>query len=283
MKRLKKVYIEITNICNKNCSFCSISSLKKKNMLLEEFEHILQQIKPYSDYIYLHVKGEPLLHPNFKELLILCEKYEMFVNITTNGSLLKYQKEIIKQSKCIRQINISFQSFETSTKEIDDILDTVLELLKSKSIYICYRFWALKELKFTSTNEKIIKKIIKKHGLKNDIIEHIYSELNVKLGLNLYLNKDILFEWPSLKNEPVLDCTCYCLRKQLAILVDGTVVPCCLDSEGIINLGNIFTTPLKDILKQKRVQTIISNFQQGKCTEELCQKCSYRRKFKKMI
>jgi len=283
MKKFKKIYIEITNICNKNCSFCSSSSLKKKTMKIEEFEHILKEIKPYSDYIYLHVKGEPLLHPDLKTLLNLCEKYEMFVNITTNGTLLKKQKEIIKNSKCIRQINISFQSFEENMNEVEDILDTVLYLLEHTSIYFCYRFWALKNLKFSKLNEKIIKKIIEKHNIEEKTIKNIYSLSNIKLQKNLFLNKDILFEWPSLDNNYVEESTCYGLRRQFAILVDGTVVPCCLDSEGIINLGNIFTTPLKTILEQDRTQKIIQNFQQGKCQEELCKKCSYRRRFKKMI
>lgn len=283
MKKFKKVYIEITNTCNKNCSFCSSSSLKKKTMKIKEFEHILKEIKPYSDYIYLHVKGEPLLHPDLKTLLNLCEKYEIFVNITTNGTLLKKQKEIIKNSKCIRQINISFQSFEENINEVEDILDTVLYLLENTSIYFCYRFWALKNLKFSKLNEKIIKKIIEKHNIEEKTIENIYSLSNIKLQENLFLNKDILFEWPSLDNDYVEESTCYGLRRQLAILVDGTVVPCCLDSEGIINLGNIFITPLKTILEQDRTQKIIQNFQHGKCQEELCKKCSYRRRFKKMV
>lgn len=283
MKKFKKVYIEITNTCNKNCSFCSSSSLKKKTMKIKEFEHILKEIKPYSDYIYLHVKGEPLLHPDLKTLLNLCEKYEIFVNITTNGTLLKKQKEIIKNSKFIRQINISFQSFEKNMNEVEDILDTVLYLLENTSIYFCYRFWALKNLKFSKLNEKIIKKIIEKHNIEEKTIENIYTLPNIKLQENLFLNKDILFEWPSLDNDYVEESTCYGLRRQLAILVDGTVVPCCLDSEGIINLGNIFITPLKTILEQDRTQKIIQNFQQGKCQEELCKKCSYRRRFKKMV
>lgn len=283
MKQFKKIYIEITNICNKNCSFCTPSSLKKKSMTLEEFEHILKQIKPYSDYIYLHVKGEPLLHPNFKEILELCTKYKIYVNITTNGTFLNKNKEIIQNANCVRQINISFQSFETSTEKSDELIDAVSYLLENTSIYICYRFWALKDLKFSPLNEKIIEKIVQKHKLETKIVDNIYALSNIKLKNNLFLNKDILFEWPSLKNKEVLESSCYGLRKHLAILVDGTVVPCCLDSEGIINLGNIFEKPLKEILQQERVINIVSKFQQGKCQEELCKRCSYRRKFKKMI
>ena len=37
MKKYKKIYIEITNNCNLNCSFCSKVNRAKRNMTLDEY------------------------------------------------------------------------------------------------------------------------------------------------------------------------------------------------------------------------------------------------------
>ena len=109
MKKFRKVYVEITNICNMNCSFCPETKRAKAFMKCEDFEHVLNEIEPFTDYVYLHVKGEPMLHPNLKEILSLCEKYNLKVNISTNGTLLKDKYELLKD---IRQLNVSLHSFE---------------------------------------------------------------------------------------------------------------------------------------------------------------------------
>ena len=115
--RFKKIYIEITNICNKNCSFCSKSSRKKEEMSPTDFEFIIKQVKKFTNYIYLHVKGEPLLHSEFERIIQICDENNMQVNLTTNGTLISKQQEVIANSKCIRQINISIHSI----KEKDEI------------------------------------------------------------------------------------------------------------------------------------------------------------------
>lgn len=283
MKRFKKVYIEITNICNKNCSFCSSNNRPLENMSLVKFEHILKEIQPYTDYIYLHVKGEPLLHPEFPSILDLCKKYQMKVNITTNATLLKKYAEIIKQNPFIYQINISLQSFEENTACIDEILTTVEELLHTTSIYFCYRFWALKDYNITPIHKKIIEKIFCLHKIDREVQKQIATEKNITLKPRLFLNKGNMFTWPSMEQEKVSSSMCYGLKTHFAILVDGTVVPCCLDASGIINLGNIFTTPLQEIINSERVLAIIRGFEESKCQEELCQRCTYRLFHKKML
>src|SRR5574344_1031494 len=164
--RFKKIYIEITNICNKNCSFCSIDKRSKKEMTVQEFEHVLKEIKPYTNYIYLHVKGEPLLHSNFSEIISLAEEYNFKVNITTNGTLLTKQKEVLK-SKCIRQINISLHSFEKKEEPnyFQNIFEVTKELLnKNSKLCMVYRFWALKNNNLSIANKNIINLIIDEYN-----------------------------------------------------------------------------------------------------------------------
>ena len=153
--RFKKIYIEITNYCNKNCSFCSIDNRKKLEMSPTSFSHVIDSIKDYSNYVYLHVKGEPLIHSKFDEIIDICSKNKINVNITTNGSLLAKRKEILK-NKIIRQINISLQSYEKDVDldEINEIMDTVNYLLsENKNLNIVYRFWAIKDNKYSDINK----------------------------------------------------------------------------------------------------------------------------------
>ena len=279
--RFKKIYIEITNKCNLNCSFCPIDDNIKTEMNLDEFELVLNKINNYTDYIYLHVKGEPLIHSKFKDILSLCKKYNKQVNITTNGTLLIKKVTDIIESNIVRQINISMQSLIDS-KYINDILNSSKYILSNSDIQLVFRFWALENNEFTNLEKIIIDNIINFFNLDKKIINKIKTDKNIKLMDNLYLNKGDLFEWPSLKNNYYNEFgRCYGLKNHIGILVDGTVIPCCLDSSGIINLGNIFNTDLKDILDSNRVKNIIKGFNNNKVCENLCKHCSFKERFKK--
>lgn len=276
MKRFKKIYIEITNICNKDCSFCIKSNREKRELSLKEFESIIKEIKTYTDYIYLHVKGEPLLHSNFKEILEICDQYNIMVNITTNGTLIYKQIDAILNSNCIRQINISTHSYET-LEEIYKIFECVDKILKNKSIYIVYRYWTLKDSIITYNNA-VIKSIIDYYNLNEGFQKKLYEDSNIKLHKFLYVNKDYKFEWPSLDSDYYCS-NGYCLglKSHIAILSNGDVVPCCLDGEGIIKLGNIFKESLEKILDKEKTNQIIRGFMNNMRIEELCKHCSFNK------
>lgn len=259
-----RIYIEITNICNLKCDFCPITNRKKKSMTKEEFEIIIKKIKDYTNHIYLHVKGEPLMHNDLDSLLKIANKYNMNVNITTNARLLKDKLDIINKNK-VRQLNISLHSFN-SLKEIEELLNT---LDKIKDTYISLRLWNNKD------NSEILK-LLEKHYNKKIIL----TNKRFTISDNIYLDKDILFEWPTLNKDIISNYgTCKGAKKQLAILVDGKVMPCCLDNDGIMNLGNIFNSSLEEILNSTRYKNIVSGFNNNKLTEDLCKRCEYRNRF----
>lgn len=276
----KKVYVEITNHCNKNCSFCSTNSLEPCEMSLDNFEHVLKEIKPFTKYIYLHVKGEPLIHKHFKEIIDLCFKYSIYVNITTNGSFLSKYKDTLKNN-IVKQINISLQSYNSKIDDIDDIIKSSLFILKGSKANIVFRFWALKNNEFSSENKMIITKI--EEYTNTHLYELILKEKNIKVIERLYINKSPLFLWPNLNNPYTKEGFCYGLKTHIAVLSNGVVTPCCLDSDGVINLGNIYSEKLIDILNKERTKKIKSSFIQNKCSEELCKRCEYRLRFKKML
>lgn len=276
--RFKRIYIEITNYCNMNCKFCPKTNRRLQYMKIENFKNIVTKIKDYTNTIYLHVKGEPLLHANLKEILEIAKQSNLDVVITTNGTMLKEKQEILENAKSIRQINISVHSFEQNIKKqnnyLDDVLNTVKNITDKNDIYISYRFWNMHN-EDIAKNEEQIQQICKSYNIES------YDELKTNNYLKLkekhYINIDNVFEWPNLNNK---ECSeygyCYGLIDQLAILVDGTVVPCCLDQDGIINLGNILEESLEDILNKEKTKEIIKGFKENKLHEELCKKCTFR-------
>ena len=270
-RRFKKIYVEITNKCNLNCSFCSEIKKPKKEMTIEEFKIVISKIKEYTDYIYLHVKGEPLVHSKLDEILSVCDKEKIKVNITTNGTLLSEKKEILLKHKCIRQINVSLHSENNKENYLDQVFETCDEL--SNNIYISYRLWTLIDNKLDKQSTEVVDKIKKHYNLSTDFVD--------KIKENIFINYENIFTWPELDNDINVNGKCYGLRTHIGILVDGTIVPCCLDSNGVINLGNIFKDDLKDALNSKIVNDMIEGFKNNKSVCELCKHCDFRVRFLK--
>ena len=264
----KKVYIEITNACNLSCDFCIQNKRPIHYMTETEFKIILNKLKGYTNYLYFHILGEPCLHPKINEFINLASK-DFKINITTNGYLI----DKIQNNKNIRQINISIHSFHarygTSLKEyMDNILKAVAIL--SKNTYISFRIW-----QFTKDVDKIITILEKNYNIKINIAK----KGNITLANNVFLNISSPFVWPDLQSDDNnQEGFCYALKDHIGILSNGTIVPCCLDSKGDINLGNIFQMDLVNLQNDKRYIDMISNFKNGNRIEKLCKKCNFMNK-----
>lgn len=262
----KKIYLEITNNCNLNCDFCIKNKRKQQFITINEFNTILDKIKPYTNYLYFHILGEPLMHPKINELISNAKEKEFNVNITTNGYLIKR----IKDNKNIRQVNISLHSFNDKynislDNYLNDIFNTIDALIKNKT-YISLRLWVKNKY-----NNEIIAKINEHYH--TDIKENID---NFKINSYLFINNFHEFIWPDLNNDTYLENgTCYALKDHIGILVDGTIVPCCLDTVGNINLGNIYKDNLEDVINSKRYKNILEGFKNHKKCEELCKHCNF--------
>ena len=279
MKKYKKIYIEITNICNLNCSFCSKVEKPPKNMTIEEFEHILSEIKPYTDTIYLHVKGEPLLHPNLDAFLKAANDNDIKVNITTNGVLFPQKIEILSKHECLKKINFSLHSENNIPNYVENIIENVKKL--PERITVVYRLWTLKNGNLDEKSTEIVEKISKYYNLSTEKVEKIKSENNIKISSTTYVDKENEFVWPDIKGNKTSEGFCMALKTQIAILSDGTVVPCCLDSNGHIQLGNIYKEPFEKIINGKRCIDLKKSFQDRKPIEKLCLNCTYKNRFDK--
>ncbi|MBA9009645.1 radical SAM protein with 4Fe4S-binding SPASM domain [Clostridium saccharobutylicum] len=248
------------------------------------FQHIIKNIKPYTDHIYLHLMGEPFLNKELEQFLDISRENQLRVNITTNGTLIENVKDILLKAPALRQVNISLHSFEANEENVDfdvyieNIINFVREATEKTEIICSLRLWNL-DTKYTANNDMnvdIFKLLEEKFELKEDLKKILKEKNSFKLKKNLYLSMGEKFMWPSLTVEELGErAFCYGLRDQIGVLVDGTVVPCCLDSEGSIKLGNIFKQDLEEILNSKRAKDIYDGFSGRKAVEDLCKRCGF--------
>ncbi len=278
-KRFKKIYIEITNRCNLNCSFCGKNKRDYRDMSLSEFELVINKIKKYTDYIYLHVKGEPLLYSNLDSLLSICDNTNIKVNITTNGVFLKERLAILMNHFCIRQINISLHSENNKKSYFLDAFSSGKVL--STKMFISYRIWDLKEYKLNKKSTEIVNKIIEFYNLSPVIVDKLYNDKNIKIASNTFVNKENIFTWPDVDNDILVDGFCYGLKTHIAILSNGDIVPCCLDANGEIKLGNIFEDSLDDVLNGDIYKSLLKSFKDNKALHPLCKSCNFKNRFNK--
>ncbi|SDX51578.1 radical SAM/SPASM domain-containing protein [Paenibacillus sp. CF384] len=290
MKKFKKFYIEITSVCNLACSFCPQTKRQANFIKVEDFTKILDEIKPHTDYIYFHLKGEPLLHPKIDQLLDISHERGFKVNITSNGTLLHKAKHKIMGKPALRQMNFSLHSFDGHEGSVDkegyigSVLSFVKEAVATSDMLVSLRLWNLAEDNEVNVevnrNHEILEQIEEAFELDFRIQEKFTRGNGIKIADRVYLNHEVEFKWPDLK-EPEDDGKgfCHALRNQAGILVDGTVVPCCLDGEGVINLGNIHQTAFSEIIEGDRANRLYDGFSRREAVEELCRKCGFRQRF----
>ena len=272
----KKIYIEITNCCNLKCKLCPETNRKKEFMSVNDFEKVIEKIQKYTNLVLLHVKGEPLLHNKLEEILNVLEKYDLKANITTNGTLIKDNLEILKKSKAVRQINFSLHSSTQNKEFSNEYLQNIFESAdKLKDIIISYRLWNLKDIKDNNINLEIIKSLEEYYDIQN--LKQKLSENDfLKIKEKVFINQDIEFTWPDISKEDIIQSgKCLALKEQIAVLVDGTVVPCCLDNNGDIPLGNIFKERIEEILNKPKSIEIKKNFEKSIISCKLCKTCGF--------
>lgn len=300
MKKFKKIYIEITNVCNLSCDFCPKSSRPLRFMSKEEFERILIKLRGSSEHLYFHVKGEPLLHPDLGLFLDICQRYGYKVNITTNGTMIDNAADSLMAKPALRQVNFSLHSavgpgtVQMSQGEdfVNSYLNKIFDFTKKRpaGMLISYRLWNLQVSQTavpngtissgTVHNDAILNRIEEEYQLDFKLKDKLAFANGVKLSEGIYLNLAAAFAWPDLSlNEIGKSGFCHGLRDQAAILVDGTVVPCCLDAEGAVKLGDIFEQEFDDIIQSDRAKTIYEGFSRREAVEPLCRRCGYRMRF----
>ena len=265
--KLKKIYLEITNSCNLNCDFCIKNSRKVTNITIDNYKYIINKIKNNTKELYLHVLGEPLIHKDINYFIDYATKEGILVNITTNGYLINK----IKDNHNIHRLNISLHSYNKKYKKelskyLDDIFN-VIDNLRNKT-FISLRLWTI--------NKDCQTMIDYINNRYNTNISNLEKNTKIKITNNLIIDTFHPFIWPDLNNNYYnIKGTCKGLIDHIGILSDGTIIPCCLDSKGIINLGNIYKDNINDIYNKEIVKEMIRGFKNNYKCQELCRHCSF--------
>ena len=278
MKRFRKIYVEISNKCNLSCAFCPGTRRGSLAMSEERFAWLLPRLRPYTDYLYFHILGEPLCHPKLGRFLELAQAQGFKVILTTNGTLLKQKQELLLASPALHKVHVSLHAFEANDLSVpfEDYLRDCFrfgQMAEGKKIVV-YRLW--NEGGQNEMNQKILEQLHEAFPEKL-----IHGRRGTAIGDRIFLEPGEKFDWPDLSApERTGPFFCYGLRDQLGILADGTAVPCCLDHEGDIPLGNVFEEDLADILSTPRARAIYDGFSNGQAAEALCKRCGYAARFR---
>lgn len=275
----KKAYLEICNVCNLNCDFCHKTKRSPRFMSKEEFSLAAKKLRGFADYLYFHLMGEPLLHPLLQDFFEIAGELGYRVMITTNGILLPEKESILLNSSSLGKVSISLHSYEANTLGIslDEYLDACFSFCKKcaeKGVVCVMRLW--NEGGKNELNTRILDAMEKAFPKP---WKSLYS--GEKIANYVFLEWGERFEWPDETAENIGERhSCYGLRDQVGVLCDGSVVPCCLDADGAITLGNIFTDELSDILSTPRAVALKRSFEQKRVCEELCRRCGFAKRFK---
>ena len=275
--RFRKVYLEISNICNLIFRFYTGTKRTNKAVTEEELAVLLPKIRPYTDYLYFHLMGEPLLHPKLERFLEMAGEQGFKVILTTNGTLLKKQQEMLLASPALHKINISLHAFEANDLAVpfEEYLADCFSFGQASAgkKLVVYRLW--NSGGEDTQNQQILDTM--KACFPN---EWIVERLGTRIANRTYLEYGDKFDWPDINApESSNKIFCYGLRDQLGILCDGTVVPCCLDHDGDLALGNLLQQDMDEILQSSRAKAIYEGFSNREAAEELCRKCGYARRF----
>ena len=271
---LKKAYLEITNECNLACSFCHGTRRPVKYMTKDEFTAAARELRGHTEYLYFHLMGEPLLHPLLGEFLDIAHGLGFRVIITTNGTLLSEKGNILLSSPALHKVSISLHAYEANCLDmtIDDYLCGCFDFCRAaseRSVISVMRLWNAGGE--DRQNGYILSKM-------KEYFSGEWQEVRkgCRLADRVFLEYGDKFDWPDEDTAVISDChSCYGLRDQIGVLCDGTVVPCCLDADGVIALGNIFEERLSDILEKPRALSLRRSFETRRIKEPLCLRCGF--------
>ncbi|MBR5412343.1 MAG: SPASM domain-containing protein [Fibrobacter sp.] len=312
---MNSVYIEITDVCNLNCSFCPCGKEPhrvREFMGTELYEKCIREAETVAEIVYFHVLGEPTLHPGFGQFLKKLEQTSLKLNLTTNGTTISRVGKLILASPAVRQVNFSTHAYaELPQNDALSHLQDVLDFCKMANairpdLYINLRLWNVGDAESNSWNETMLAKVNEAfgnavNGAKSGqqiSLEHFCSRhKSFNVTERIYLHQDSRFEWPKLdersechpersvsevegSTSSIVPGTCHALDTHVAILHDGRVVACCLDYSSQITLGNIAEQSLTEILESPIAKNLREGFEKHELRHPLCQSCSFCKRFK---
>ncbi|MGN8416855.1 radical SAM/SPASM domain-containing protein [Helicobacter pylori] len=278
-KPFKKIYIELSDICGLQCGFCPNPKNIRGVMPLELFEKICKEAAPLTPIITFHVLGDPCKLKNLNHYLSTAKRFSLKVDLVTSGAYLHNFETLLQDT--IYQISISLDAGLDNHNKLNQhrYIQKILEFCRYKCEKNSEVFLNLRIQDSTlDKHQNLIKPFLESFECVS--LETLKSQGRARLFKKSFLNIQKTFKWPNLNapnplNQESKIPYCYGLIKQIAILSNGVVVPCCMDTQAHINLGDLNHTPLKDILNSQKAMAIKTHFLKGEALELLCKNCSY--------
>lgn len=271
---IDRCYLEITNVCNLDCVFCPKNSRPKHLLTDEEFDLLTDRLQGEVKFLYFHLMGEPMLHPSLPDFVKKSRQKDFIPVLTTNGTLLQTERITPLLTAGLHKVQISLHAHEgNGMNNAEEYIQQVMTFAMAAAdmgVIVVLRLW--NEGGYDSTNQQLL-------DLLAQYIPQPWTQRydGWKLTERIYLEFDQMFEWPDEEHTEYGedDVFCYALRKQIGVLADGSVVPCCLDHDGSIVLGNLYEQPLAKIMASARAQAMYDGFTHHHATEDLCRRCGY--------
>lgn len=292
LPRLRRVNVEITNVCNLRCPFCFRSNRPTTIMSVATFRGLAAQLVALADEVVLHVLGEPLTHPDLPGILAAAAGVGLPVNVVTNGVLLRPSTAAELLRPVVRQVSISLQCLTEAFPDRDHsaYLDRVLAfcdlaLAQRPDLYLNLRLWQAQGVHARIEDARLAERLSSHFGRDlGRLSVDVRQRKNVPLRGRQYLHFDTRFEWPRMDApEGSAAGTCHALKDHIGILADGTVVPCCLDADGVLRLGNALETPVSELLRGERACRMRDGFAAGRREEALCRRCAFVERFRRRL
>ena len=285
--RFPKIYLEITNVCNLNCSFCRGTARDKAFLAPETFRRYAAEARKFTEYLYLHVMGEPLLHPELEDILDIAADLGFRICITTNGTLLPERLgALLCRAENIYKVSISLHAFEANTAaRVGCDFETYVRrcadaasALGEKGTIVALRLW----------NNDNPDAIVPARNRENEAVLSILHERfpdewmpnrrGSKIGAGVYLEWGDKFDWPTTDGS-IPDhgprAHCFAMKDHIAILADGRVIPCCIDCDGVMSLGSLEDKTLEAILEDTPATAFLGALSAHKLDYPLCRHCNF--------
>jgi len=260
---MNTVGVETTNHCNLKCITCPTHERMKRRrgyMSEDVYKEVLRQLdcgstkgNPLS--VGLSNWGEPLLHPSIIDYINMASTRSFRTSLVTNGTLLN--RDLSKRLMDSGLDELTF-SIDGVGKAYEDIRGIPYNNIKNK----IDEFLSIKETVGWKGSVRIRTVVCESNS---SAFKEIYDEWKGH-GIEFSIQREVLWK-DAERNDP-----CEFIKSTIVVLWNGDIVPCCVDYDGELNLGNVMTDNLFQVWDGKmealRLNHIRGNY------PSLCRKCT---------
>lgn len=264
--------LELTNRCNERCTHCYIEDFsddEKKVLNLEQWYHILQELRCAGTFYIILMGGEAMLNPLFWPILARSRDLNFHTSMITNGLKIQNSEtaERLKshglQNATISLYSTDAQIHDSMTKVRGSHAKTLraIELCREQNISVAINCLLTKQ-----NIEGIFD--LEDWALKQDLMLKVDPMITPKLNGNLEPTKyrasmdqlrtyyrEKIRRWPMGKpkasGETLEDYACNAGKGKCAVNAYGDLFPCIEIRD---SLGNLLEKPFHELWHGEKVQ-----------------------------